>query len=256
MRLWLQVAVAGILAALGVSGLGAAQAAKLIVLTGMGSESDERALAAGFEQANGHKVTVSFETGPSLNQKLESNAPADLFTGGPETVEDLIRKGKVVAGTNTPFGLAGLGLAVKIGAPRPDISTIDAFKATLLNAGSVGYSRGCSGTYAAEGIAKLGIADQIKSKVKLTGGGPVAEYVARGEVEVGIQQTNVMVGVPGSDYVAHLPGFLNKPCPFNVGLMTVSKNQDVARAMMKFMTSPEAGPMLQKAFMDPVRQGS
>src|SRR6266446_623860 len=230
MRLWLQVAVAGILAALAGVGLGAAQAAELIVLTGMGSESGVRALAADFEKASGHKVAVSFETGPSLNQKLESNAPADLFTGGPETVEDLITKGKVVAGTNTPFGLAGLGLAVKIGAPRPDISTIDAFKAMLLNAKSVGYSRGCSGTYAAEGIAKLGIADQIKS--------------------------NVMVGVPGSDYVAHLPGFLNKPCPFNVGLMTVSKNQDVARAMMKFMTSPEAGPMLQKAFMDPVRHGS
>ena len=162
MRLWLQVAVAGILAVLGVSGQGAAQAAELIVLTGMGSESGVRALAAGFEQASGHKVTVSFETGPSLNQKLESNAPADLFTGGPETVEDLIKKGKVVAGTNTPFGLAGLGVAVKIGAPRPDISSLESFKAALLSAKSIGYSRGCSGTYAAEGIEKLGIAEESR----------------------------------------------------------------------------------------------
>jgi molybdate transport system substrate-binding protein len=253
---WQYLTVAGVLAVTGAWGEVTVQAAELIVLTGMGSESGVRTLAAGFEQASGHKVTVSFETGPSLAQKLESNAPADLFTGGPEGVEDLIKKGKVVAGTNTPFGLAGLGLSVKIGALRPDISTVEAFKAALLNAKSIGYSRGCSGTYAAEGIAKLGVADAIKSKVTLTGGGPVAEYVARGEVELGIQQTNVMVGVPGADYVGPLPGFLNKPCPFNVGLMAVSKNPDAARAMIKFMTLPDATPLLQKAFMEPVRQGS
>ena len=255
MRVWRYLTVAGILAVTGALGQGTARAAELIVLTGMGSESGVRTLAAGFEQASGHKVTVSFETGPSLNQKLESNAPADLFTGGPEGVEDLIKRGKVVAGT-TPFGLAGLGLSVKIGAPRPNISTVESFKTALLAAKSIGYSRGCSGTYAAEGIGKLGIADAIKSKVTLTGGGPVAEYVARGEVELGIQQTNVMVGVPGADYVGPLPGFLNKPCSFNVGLMAVSKNPDAARAMIKFMTSPEATPLLQKAFMEPVRPRS
>jgi len=255
-RVWRYLTVAGILAVTGALGQGTARAAELIVLTGMGSESGVRTLAAGFEQASGHKVTVSFETGPWLNKKLESNAPADLFTGGPEGVEDLIKRGKVVAGTNTPFGLAGLGLSVKIGAPRPDISTVESFKTALLAAKSIGYSRGCSGTYAAEGIGKLGIADAIKSKVTLTGGGPVAEYVARGEVELGIQQTNVMVGVPGADYVGPLPGFLNKPCSFNVGLMAVSKNPDAARAMIKFMTSPEATPLLQKAFMEPVRKES
>ena len=131
----------------------------------------------------------------------------------------------MVAGTNTPFGLAPLGVSVKAGAPKPDISTIEAYKASLLKAKSIGYSRGCSGTYAAEGIEKLGLTDQIKSKVKLTGGGPVAEYVAKGEVEFGIQQTNVMVGVPGSDYIGPLPAGVNKSCPFNVGLMANSKNE-------------------------------
>ena len=256
MRLAVFITAASVVTVAAALGPGSAHAAELIVLTGMGSESGVRALAAGFEQASGNRVTVSFETGPSLNQKLESSTPADLFTGGPENVEDLIKKGKVVAGTNTPFAGAGLGVSVKLGGRRPDISTVEAFKAALLAAKSIGYSRGCSGTYAAEGIAKLGIAAAIKSKVTLTGGGPVAEYVARGDVELGIQQTNVMVGVPGADYVGPLPGFLNKPCPFNVGLMAVSKNQDAARAMIKFMIAPEATPFLQKAFMEPVRQGS
>lgn len=235
---------------------GAGEAAELIVLTGMGPSTGVYELAAGFERATQNKVTVTFETATSLNQKLEANAPADLIAGGPEQIEDLIKKGKVVAGTNTPFGLAGLGASVRVGAPRPDISTVDTYKATLLAAKSVGYSRGCSGTHTAEGIEKLGIAEQMKPKIKLTGGGPVAEYLAKGDFELGIQQTNVLVGVPGTDYVGPLPGFLNKPCPFNVGLMAVSKQPDLARAMMSFMTSPEAVSLLQKGHMEPARRGS
>ncbi len=243
--------------ALAVAGLpSAAQSAELLVMTGMGPSTGVYELAAGFEKATKNKVTVTFETGPSLNRKLETNAPADLIAGGPGQIEDLIKKGKVVAGTNTPFGLAPLGLSVKVGAKKPDISTVEAYKAALLAAKSVGYSRGCSGTHAAEGIDKLGIAEQMKPKVKLTGGGPVAEYLAKGDFELGIQQTNVLVGVPGTDYVGPLPGFLNKACPFNVGLMAVSKQQDLAREMIKFMVSPDAVSLLQKGHMEPARPAS
>src|SRR5262249_800577 len=109
----------------------ATKAAELIVLTSMGPATGVYELAAGFEKASNNKVTVTFETATPLNQKLESNAPADLITGGPEQIADLIKKGKVV-GANTPFGVAGLGLSVKVGAPRPDISTVEAYKAALI----------------------------------------------------------------------------------------------------------------------------
>jgi molybdate transport system substrate-binding protein len=244
---------AGLLALMGSSA--PTKAAELIVLTSMGPATGVYELAAGFEKASNNKVTVTFETATSLNQKLDSNAPADLITGGPEQIADLIKKGKVV-GANTPFGVAGLGLSVKVGAPRPDISTVEAYKAALLAAKSVGYSRGCSGTNTAEGIEKLGIGEQMKSKTKLTGGGPVAEYLAKGDFELGIQQTNVLVGVPGTDYVGPLPGFLNKPCPFNVGVMAVSKQPDLARALMAFMTSSDAVSLLQKGHMEPPKRGS
>src|SRR5436305_8604762 len=132
-------------AVVGLSALAAAsrpsQAAELWIMTTMGPSTGVVELAAGFEKATKNKVTVSFETGPSLDQKLQSDAPADLIASGPEQVEDLMKKGKVVTGTNTPFGLAGLGASVKAGAPRPDISTIDAYKAVLLAAKAVGYSR-------------------------------------------------------------------------------------------------------------------
>ena len=94
----------------------------------------------------------------------------------------------------------------------------------------------------------------MKSKIKLTGGGPVAEYLAKGDFELGIQQTNVLVGIPGTDYIGPLPGFTNKPCPFNVGLMASSKQPDLAREMLKFMTSLEAISLLQKGHMEPARR--
>jgi len=250
MKHWKSILAAGVMA---VAGAANTQAAELIVLTGMGSYSGVRDVAAGFEKATGHKVTVSFETGPSLNQKLNSNAPADIFAGGPEQVTELTQKGKLVAGSATPFMLAGLGLGVKAGAPRPNVSTVEDFKAAMLAAKTIGYSRGCSGTHAAEIMAKLGIADQLKSKTVLTGGGPVAEYVAKGDFEIGIQQTNVMLGIPGFDYVAHIPTAIDRPCPFSVALMSVSKQQDVAKQLIQYMTSPAAVPLLALTRVDPAK---
>jgi molybdate transport system substrate-binding protein len=230
----------------------AALAAELIILTNQGATPGVRELAAAFERATGHKVTVIQEEGAALEQRL-NNGPADLITGNPGPIEDLVKNGKVVASTVTPFVLAGLGLSVRAGAPKPDISTVEAYKATLLAAKSIGYSRGCSGTNVGEGIAQLGLIEQLKAKTTFTTGGPVTDYLARGDFEIGIQQTNIMVGVPGTDYVGPLPGFLNKPCSSNVGVLAASKEQDAARAMIRFMISPEAAPLLRKTHVEPAK---
>jgi molybdate transport system substrate-binding protein len=241
-----------ILGVLGSSPQGAAVAADLIILTNQGATPGVREIAAAFSRATGNKVTVIQEAGAALDRRL-ANGPADLITGNPEPIEDLVKKGRVVAGTAVPFALASLGVSVRAGAPKPDISTVEAYKAALLAAKSIGYSRGCSGTHAAEGIAELGIADQLKSKTVFTENGPVVEYLAKGDFEIGIQQTNIMVGAPGTDYVGVPPGFLNKPCPSSVALLPISKNPDAARAMMKFMTSPEAAPLLRKTLVEPAK---
>jgi len=230
-----------------------AVAAELIVLTNQGATPGVRELAAAFERASGHKVTVIQEDATALEQRLNSNGPADLITSNPAPIEALVRKGKVVAGSAMPFALAGLGVSVRAGAPQPDISTVEAYKAALLAAKSIGYSRGCSGTHAAQGIEKLGLTEQLKPKTVFTGGGPVVEYLAKGDFELGIQQTNIMVGAPGTDYVGAVPGFLNDPCPSSVALMTVSKEQEAARAMIQFMTSPQAAPLLRKTHVEPAK---
>ena len=231
---------------------GAAQAAELVVLTNQGATPGVRELAAAFARASGHKVTVIQEAGAALDKRL-SDGPADLITSNPEQIEGFIKKGQVVAGTVTPFALAGLGVSVRAGAPKPDISTVEAYKAVLLAAKSIGYSRGCSGTHAAEGIEKLGLTEQLKGKTVFTDGGPVVEFLAKGDFEIGIQQTNIMVGAPGTDYVGAPPGVLNKPCPSSVALLAVSKEPDAARAMIKFMISPEAAPLLRKTFVEPAK---
>jgi molybdate transport system substrate-binding protein len=242
-----------ILGSLGAWPPGAARAAELTVLTNQGATPGVHELAAAFERTSGHKVTVIQETVPATEQRLKSNGPADLITSNPEQINGLIKNGHVVAASVTPFVLASLGVSVRAGAPKPDISTVEAYKAALLAAKSIGYSRGCSGTNVAEGIEKLGLTAQLKSKTVYTDNGPVVEALARGEFELGLQQTNIMVGAPGTDYVGVPPGFLNKPCPSSVALMTGSKEPDAARALIRFMISPEAAPLLRKTFVEPVK---
>src|SRR3989442_6593123 len=229
---------------------GAAMAADLVILTNQGATPGVRELAAAFARANGHHVTVIQADDAVLQQRI-NDGTADLITGNPGPIDELVRNGKVVASRVTPFVRAGLGLSVRAGAPKPDISTVEAYKATLLAAKSIGYSRGCSGTNIGEGIEQLGLTAQLKNKTIFTTGGPVTDYLARGDFEICSQQTNIIVCVAGTDYVGPLPGFLNKPCPSSVGLSTKSKEPEAARAMIRFMISPEAAPLLRKTYVEP-----
>jgi molybdate transport system substrate-binding protein len=251
MRPYASVAAACILGASAYLSQGVADAANLVILTNQGAAPGVRALAAEFERVSGHRVTVIQHDDATLEQR-SGDGTADLVTGNPGVIEGLVDKGRVVASTVTPFVLAGLGLSVRAGAPKPDVSTVESYAAALLAAESIGYSRGCSGTHVAEGIAELGLTQELTSKTTRTEGGPVTDFLARADFEIGIQQTNIMVDVPGTDYVGPLPGFLNKPCQSNVGLLTASKEADAARAMIRFMVSPEAAPLLRQTHVEPI----
>src|SRR5262249_28731041 len=250
-----RAAAAGVLASAVICGPGVPDAAELVVLTNQGAVPGARELAAGFARASGHKVSVLEETGNALEQRT-SSGPADRITLGAEAMDDLAKKDKVVTATVTPYMLAGLGISVRAGAPKPNVSTVEDYRATLLAAKSIGYSRGCSGQHVAEGIEQLGLTEALKSKTVRTGGGtgPVTFFLARGDFELGIQQTNIMVGAPGTDYVGPVPGYLNKPCPNSVALLAVSKEQEAARAMLAFMVSSEAAPLLRKVHEEPAKR--
>jgi molybdate transport system substrate-binding protein len=248
-------AAACILGVLGTTGplLRTAAAAELIITTNQGAVPSLTELANAFSRATGHKVTVVQDAGPALERRLAANGPGDLISANPPQIADLVKKGKVVANSATPFQLAGLGLSVRAGVPKPDISTVEAYKAALLAAKSIGYSRGCSGTHIAEGIEKLGLTAQLKPKTIFSDGGPVVEFLAKGDFDIGIQQTNIMVGAPGTEYVGPLPGFLNDPCTSTVAVFSFSKEPEAARAFIKFMTSPEAAPLIRKTYAEPAK---
>jgi molybdate transport system substrate-binding protein len=247
----LNAAAACLLAVLGVLVEGPGRAAEIVVLTNMGVVSAVRDLAPAFERASGHKVIISFELGNAMMQKINSNAPGDVVTQTPDVIDDLIKQGKVV-GERVDFARAGIGVAVKAGAPKPDIGSADAFKRSMLAAKSIAYSRaGASGVYVAKLMQRLGIADELKDKIKLVDGVPVAELVAKGEIEIGMQQINVILPVAGIDYVGPLPSELQGYVVFAAGILAVSKAPDAARAMATFMAAPEAAALIRKSGMEP-----
>ncbi len=228
-------------------------AADLVIVSNQGAIPGLKELAAAFSRKTGNNVTVVLAEGDELEKRLAART-VDLVSQNPGPLEELVKSGKIVAGTVTPFQLADLGVTVRTGAPKPDISTPEKYKAALLAAKSIGYSRGCSGTNIAAGIAQLGLTDALKAKTIRTTAGPVSDYVARGEVEIGIQQTNIMLGVPGNDYVGPVPAAINKPCESDVGLVANSRQPDAARAMIRFMVSPEAAPLIRKTHAEPARR--
>ena len=250
MRPWSR-AIVGMLSAL--AWTATAQAAEITIFTSMGSVSGVRDLAAGFERASGHKVNVGLRLGPALAQAIESDEPADLFANFSAAFDDLVKRGKVVAGTPVPFTRAGVGVAIKAGARKPDIGTPDAFKRTMLAAGSIGYSKTGSGIVAERALERVGILAQVKDRVRYLERIPVAEFVAKGEVEIGMQQVNAILPIVGAEYAGPLPGDLQDYLTFSVGLLTISKQPEAARAFVRFMTSPDAAPLLGKSGMEPAR---
>ena len=225
-------------------------AAELVIVSNQGAIPGLKELGGAFSRKTGNHVTVVLAEGDELEKRLAART-VDLISQNPGPMRDLVKRGTIVAGTVTPFQLAGLGLTVKTGAPKPDIRTLESYKAALLAAKSIGYSRGCSGTNIAAGIAQLGLTRQLKARTIRTIAGPVSDYVARGEVEIGIQQTNIMLGVPGNDYVGPVPAPLNKPCESDVGLVANARQPDAARAMIQFLISPEAAPLIRKTHAEP-----
>src|ERR1700688_1970266 len=190
MEIWTKVAMA---ATAGVLSCAApALSAEITVLANQGAISAVRDLAAGFEQTTGNKVIVSFEAGNALNEKINANAPADLVTNTIDQFDDLVMRGKVVPASFVEFARAGNGVAVKEGSIKRDISTPEAFKQAMLNSASIGHTNAGTGPFNTKMFQKLGIYDQEIGKVKIIVGRPVAAAVAAGDVEIGIQQTNVI----------------------------------------------------------------
>lgn len=251
MRLSNKTAMLSLIVVLGTWSTSPVRSAEITIFLNQATASGVRELAAGFEKATGHQVDVSFQGGPALNQKIVSDAPGDLTSLSFDQFDDYVRQGKVVAGSVVEYARVGNGIAVRAGAPKPDISSPEAFKRTMLDAKSIGHTNAGTGPFNTRLFQRLGIYDQIKDKIKIIQGRLVAEAVASGDVEIGIQQTNVIQPFAGTEYLGPLPPELMEYGRVGVGLLAVSKQPEIANAFIRFMADPANADLLRKGAMEP-----
>lgn len=235
-----------------------ASAAEVRVMISGGLSAAYKALVPEFERATGHKVLTAY--GPSMGTttnaipvRLERGEPADVLIMVGYALEDLAKKGKVAAGTSVDLVKSPIGVAVKSGTPKPDISTADAVKQALLAAKTIAYSDSASGVYVStEMFDRLGIRDAMQGKARKIPATPVGEIVAHGEAEIGFQQISELKPVQGIDIIGPLPDELQKITVFSAGIASVSKEPDAGKALIKFLGSPEARGEIVKSGMDPI----
>jgi molybdate transport system substrate-binding protein len=249
----------GVTAALWLAGT--AHAAEVRVMISGGLSAAYNALVPEFEKATGNKVVTAY--GPSMGTttnaipvRLERGEPADVLILVGYALGDLIKQGKVIPDSRVDLVNSKIGVAVKAGAPKPDISSADALKRALLAAKSVAYSDSASGVYiSTEMFDKLGIATEMKDKAKKIPATPVAEIVARGEAELGLQQISELKAVAGVDIIGPLPDDLQKVTVFSAGIAAVSKEPEAGKALIKFLASPAAKQTIVDSGLEPIEGG-
>jgi molybdate transport system substrate-binding protein len=229
-----------------------AGAAEIKVLSTQATEEAYRELVPQFEKATGHKVTTIFTGTLDANKRLAAGESYDLLIMSAPSIDEHIKGGKVVPGSRVDLAKSGVGVAVKAGAPKPDIGTTEALKKTLLAAKSIGYSTGPSGVYVVGLFQRMGIADEVKGKLKQTPTGVfVGSIIASGEAEIGFQQVSELSHFPGLDYVGPLPAEVQQFTTFSSGIMAAAKEAEAAKALAAFVTAPAAAAAYKKRGMEP-----
>jgi len=228
------------------------QAAELKVLSGNGARAAVLELAARFDRASGHKTSVEFAVNPQTRAKIESGQPFDVAVLNPPVLDALIKQGRIAAGTRAVLGRAGIGVGIREGASKPDISTVDAFKRVLLRSKSVAYpGEGASGKYFVSVVERLGIAAEMKPKMRPMPAEYNVEMVASGEAEMVVVVASRISGVPGVQLVGGIPQELQTWIGFTAGVGSAAREPQAARAMLRFFTAPDAAPVLKAAGVEP-----
>ncbi|SFU61752.1 molybdate transport system substrate-binding protein [Polaromonas sp. YR568] len=236
----------------------AAWAADIHVMTSGGFTAAYNQLVPEFERATGHKVITAYGASmgnapDAIPNRLARKERVDVVILAAPALEDLVKQGKVAAGSQTDLVRSLIGMSVRSGAARPDIGSVDALRRTLLNAQSIAYSASASGVYiSTELFQRLGIADQVSGKSKRILSERVGAVVARGEAELGFQQVSELLPVPGVDYVGPLPAEVQRVTVFSAGIASDAAEPDAARALIRFFTSPAAAPAITQTGLEPL----
>ena len=206
-----------------------------------------------FEANSGYKLTVVSDIAATLADRIIEGEPFDIFVGPPAQMNRVVRNNKVLAETRTAIAHSGIGVEVRAGAPKPDISSSEAFKSALLNAKSIGYLKqeGTSGAYLHSLFERLGILDAIRAKVVRPETDIVSELVAKGEIELGLVVITQIMTTPGVELVGPIPHELQSYVRWSGGVSAKSAAPQVARDLLNFLTGETAIPVLKAQGMEP-----
>jgi molybdate transport system substrate-binding protein len=234
-----------------------ASAAEIKVFSTIGVQAALEELAPKFEKATSNKLNIAWGTAAILVKKVHADENADLLILTKQGLDELIKGNKVAPGSDASFASSGMAVVVKKGAPKPDISTPETYKQTLLKAKSIAYSNpgsgGASGVFFAKTLERMGIADQVKDKTHFPPpSGNSAKLVVSGEAELAIQQEPEVMAVSGVDIVGPPPGDLNNITTYSAGVSRNSKDPNAAKAMIKFLKTPEAAAVFKARGRKPV----
>ena len=233
-------------------GSSAVDAADIKVLSTRATEEIYRELVPRFEQASGHKVTTTFVGTSDLQKRIAAGEAYDVVILIDTAIDDFIKSGKVLAGSRVDITKSGIGIGVRSGLPKPDVASPEALKSALLAAKSISYTTGPSGEAIDRMLRKMGIAEAVKSRVKLPPSGTlVGTIIAKGEADIGFQQTNELSHFPGVDYLGPLPAEFQDVTLRSGGILVASKEKVAAQQLLKFLSGPEAAPVIRKHGLDP-----
>ena len=207
-------------------------------------------LLPGFERASGHKAINTWVPSVQMMNRLKGGETTDIVILSAAALDALVTAG--IIAERFDLAKSGIGAAVRAGAPKPDIRSGEALKRAVLAAKSIVYSTGPSGIYLSELFQRMGIATQIKSKVKQVQGEPAGAVVARGEAEIGFQQMSELLPVAGIDLIGPLPPDVQEITVFSAGLHARANEREAARALIGFLKTPAAASVIRKRGMDPV----
>lgn len=208
-------------------------------------------LVPAFERASGHTVATRWIPGVDLLKRVKEGESSDLVIMQSKDIDALIAAGRITAGSRVDLATSGVGIAVRAGAPRPDISSAEALKRALLAAKAVAFSTGPSGVYILELFERLGIAAEIKAKSLQIKGEPSGAAVARGDAEIAFQQVSELLPVAGIDFIGPLPSEIQRITTFSVGVQKSAPQPAAARTWIEFLKSAAAAPALRKSGMEP-----
>jgi molybdate transport system substrate-binding protein len=229
-----------------------ATAAQLNLLASTAVQTVLEEVLAQHERASGDKIAVTIASTAAIMARLKAGETPDMVVVTREGIETLIQEGKVVADSRAELASAGLGIAVKRGAPKPDISTVDALKRTLLATKSVAYTAsGASGQYFAKLLERLGIAEEMKPKSNILKSGLAGDVVARGESELAVQMMSEILAVPAAELVGPLPAEVQSNMVFTAGTLTGSPRGSEARALVNYLRTPAVGAVFKAKGLDP-----